>query len=426
MGVTNSGGASVFANKVAHFINTRCKAQLAVWLLGSLYFYGFGNSLIIGPAFNQSLIKSESAVRNLVWILDSTSSPVCILIPFSGWEVYIMGLMHKEFEALALPYSDFETFLRVIPFQFYALGTLFMIPIVAFLGYEFAAMYKAETRAVKTGELFRPGSHPARPAIDINEVHKNATSAMILVPLLVLIICVFGLLAPYGFPVKPVPGDVLRAALCTGFFLGAISCIIIMVKNKVCTWTEGFNMLLSGAKEYTSVLIILIFAWTLGSTCKALGTANYIVSFCHGTVPGFAVPALLFIIGASISFATGSSWSTFAILIPLAVPMSVHLNAPMYASIGAVLSGGLFGDHCSPISDTTMLSAIGAACDLIDHVKTQLPYALTVALASIICYLLAGILENSLLAILMIMLVFMLLLIFGKMCGKKIPNKINL
>ncbi|MDO4560883.1 MAG: Na+/H+ antiporter NhaC family protein [bacterium] len=424
--VTGSGGAAVFANKVSHFINTRCKAQLAVWFAGILIFFtDSGNPLILGPAFQPITDKIRVSREKLAWLLDSTASPVCILIPFIGWGIFIMGLMHKEFEALGLPNTDFATFVKVIPFQFYAIGTLFMIPIVAFFGYEFSAMYKAEERTITTGTPFWPESQPARPAVDINAVHKNATPSMMLVPLVVLFVCIFGLLIPHGFPVKPVPGAILRSALCTGYFLGAMSCILIMVKNKVCTLSESFTMYMKGTKEVTFILMILVLAWVLGSVCKALGTAKFIVGMCHGTIPGFVIPALLFVIGACISFATGSSWGTFAILIPLAIPMSVALNAPMYASIGAVLSGGLFGDHCSPISDTTVLSAIGAACDLIDHVKTQLPYALTVALASAITYLAAGYIESPLLLALALALVFIFIVIFSKVWGKKMPNKIE-
>jgi Na+/H+ antiporter NhaC len=425
--ITRSGGASVFANKIAHFINTRCKAQLIVWLGGLIIFFtDSGNPLILGPAFQPLTDKLRVSREKLAWLLDATASPVCILIPFIGWGIYIMGLMQKEFDALKLPLQDFDSFMHVIPFQFYAIGTLVMMPVVAFLGYEFSAMYKAEKRTVETGQPLWPEAKPARPAVDINEAHKGATASMMVIPLIILFVCIFGLLIPEGFPLKKVPGAVLRSALCFGYFLGAMSCMLLMVKAKVCTLGESFKMYMEGTKEVVFILMILVFAWSLGAVCKALGTAAFIVELANGAVPGWMVPALIFVTGALISFATGSSWGTFAILMPLAIPMAHALGAPMYASIGAVLSGGLFGDHCSPISDTTVLASMGAACDHIDHVKTQLPYGLTVALASLIVYIVSGFVDSPYLIFAAVALVIVFIVVFSKMFGAKLPNKIVL
>lgn len=425
--VTHSGGAAVFANKIAHLINTRCKAQIAVWIGGLIIFFtDSGNSLILGPSFQPVTDKLRVSREKLAWLLDCTSSPVCILIPFIGWGIYIMGLMQKEFDALKLPLTDLDTFMRVIPFQFYAIGTLIMIPVIAYFGYEFSSMCKAEKRTVETGQPFWPEAKPARPAVDINEVHAGATTSMMVIPLIVLFACIFGMLIPHGFPVKRVPGAILRSSLCFGYFMGALSCMFLMVKNKVKTASESFKMYMDGTKEVIFILMILVLAWSLGAVCKSLGTAKFIVSLADGSIPGWAVPFLIFVTGSAISFATGSSWGTFAILMPLAIPMSHALGAPMYASIGAVLSGGLFGDHCSPISDTTVLSSMGAACDHIDHVKTQLPYALTVALASAVCYLIAGFVDTPFLIILAVALVIIFGVTFSKLWGEKLPNEIKL
>ena len=422
--VTESGGASAFANRVAPINNTRCKAQLAVWFMGLLIFFSdSGNPLIIGPAFQPITDRIKVSREKLAWLLDATASPVCILIPFIGWGIFIMGLMQKEFDALHLGYTDFETFVRVIPFQFYAIGTLFMIPIVALTGREFGAMFRAEKRAIELNQPYAPGSQTARTTIDTQDVHPGATYNMMLLPLIVLFVTIFGLLIPQGFPLQPVKGAVLRSALCTGYLLGAFVCMLLMVKNKVATFKESFGMYMNGAKSVTFILMILVLAWVLGSVCKALGTANFIVELARGNIPTFAVPLLLFFVGMCISFATGSSWGTFAILIPLAIPMSVKLGAPLYASIGAVLSGGLFGDHCSPISDTTVLSAIGAACDLIDHVKTQLPYALMVCVVCSVGYLLAGIYETPLLLFGVLAGVLVMILGCSMIWGKRLSDE---
>jgi Na+/H+ antiporter NhaC len=423
--ITHSGGANAFAAKVASWINTRAKAQMAVWFGGlAIFFSDSGNPLILGPTFQPITDKLRVSREKLAWLLDSTASPVCILVPFIGWGIYIMGLIKKEFEALGMVESEFTAFVKVIPFQFYAIGTLVMIPLVAFLGFEFSAMYRAEKRTLETGQPLWPEAKPARPAVDINEDRGNkANATMMIVPLIVLFVCIFGLLIPHGFPFKPAPGPVLRSALCFGYFMGAVTCIGLMLYYKVKTGAEAFKMYMDGAKEIVFILMILVLSWSLGSVCKALGTANYIVGIAQGNVPGWAIPALLFITGAAISFATGSSWGTFAILVPLAIPASAALGAPLYASIGAVLSGGLFGDHCSPISDTTVLSSMGAACDHIDHVKTQLPYAVTVALASIISYLVAGFFDSPVVLALAVGLVFLFIVTFGKIWGEQLSDR---
>lgn len=425
--LTNSGGASVFANKIASFIDTRAKAQLIVWFAGMVIFFSAnGTALILGPSFQPVTDKLKVSREKLAWLIDSTSSPVCILIPFISWGVYILGLMQKEFEAAGIKIDALEAFMHVLPFQFYSIGALFMIPVIALTGYEFSAMYKAERRTIETGQPYWPEAKPVRLSIDINKIQKGATLSMMTVPLTVLFVCIFGLLIYHGFPFKRIPGGILRAALCFSYLAAAITCILITIKNKVKTPGECFKMYLDGTKQVVLIMMIVVLAWSLSSICQALGTGNYIVGASRGTVPGWSVPALLFIAGAIMSFATGTSWGTFAILMPIAVPMSAALGAPLFATIGSVLSGGLFGDHCSPISDTTVISSMGAACDHIDHVKTQLPYALTVAAASIICYIIAGFAGTPFLIFLQLFLVAIFGLLFSKKWGEKLSNKIEL
>ncbi len=422
--VTQSGGAGAFAETASHWFNTRARVQMAVWFGGLVIFFtDSGNPLILGPTFQPITDKLRVSREKLAWLLDCTSSPVCILIPFIGWGIYIMGLIKQEFVPLRIEETEFDAFLKVIPFQFYALGTLFMIPLVAYLGFEFSAMYTAEKRTVETGQPLWPEATPARAAVSIHtESGVKARASMMVIPIVVLFGCIFGLLIPHGFPMKPVPGAVLRTALCTGYFLGAMSCLLLMVRYKVKTAGQAFSLYTDGAKDVVFILLILVLAWSLGAVCKALGTADYIVGLTRGALPPWMVPVLIFVTGASISFATGSSWGTFAILMPLGIPMAVALGAPLHATIGAVLSGGLFGDHCSPISDTTILSSMGAACDHIDHVKTQLPYALTVALASAIAYGVAGVVNSPWMLALALGLVALFVVAFGSLWGGRISD----
>ena len=384
-----SGGAAAFAAKAANVVNTKCKAQISAWLAGILVFFSdLGTPLIVGPIFEKLFDKKKISREKLAWIVDTTSSPVAVLIPIIGWSVYIMGLIQKEYNALGILETDWNAFLKAIPFQFYPILSLIMVPLVAFTGFEFSQMKKAEKR-VQDGKLFWESSKPLRKYEEL-EV-GNSKPILVWLPLLVLLVSLFGILAPYGFPFKKVDGGIFRAGLSSAYLFSALTIIILMVKYKVKSLSECFDIYFAGMNRMMSVAIILVLAWSLGAVGKELGTAEFITQLTGSFVPGWAIPAVVFVIGGIVSFATGSSWGTFAIMIPIVIPMAFTLDASMHVCIGAVISGGLFGDHCSPISDTTILSSTGAGCDLVDHVKTQLPYALLNGGVSVFVYLIAGV-----------------------------------
>lgn len=425
--LTKSGGSTALANKVVHLLNTRCKIQIAVWVAGLIVFFtDSGNSLIVGPAFQPITDRLHVSREKLSYILDCTSSPICILIPFISWGIFIMGLMQTEFDALKLSLSDYDVFLSVIPFQYYAIATLLMVPIIAVTGYEFSAMYKAEKRTIETGKPYWPEVNLANEGIDSSFTNELSSPAMAIIPLVILFTCLFGLLFLHGFPFKNIPGNILRSSLSCGYFLGSISCILLMMKKKMYSGEQCFNIFLEGQKDMVFIIVMLLLSWSLGAICKELGTAMFIVKLIHGTIPSWLIPSLVFTTGAVISFTTGSSWGTFAILIPICIPLAHHVEAPMYATIGAVLSGGLFGDHCSPISDTTILASMGGACDHFAHVQTQLPYAVTVAVASLIGYFIAGIYESKFILIIPLLLTLIFTICFGKMFGAKLSTKIEM
>ncbi|AST90213.1 sodium:proton exchanger [Sutcliffiella cohnii] len=409
-----SGGAAAFADKVIHFLNTKVKTQLAAWFGGIIIFFSdLGTPLLNGPIFEKVFDKAKLSREKLAWIIDSTASPVAVLIPFIGWGVYIMGLIQKEFEALSLAESDWDAFVAAIPYQFYPILTLLMVPLVAFTKLDFGAMAKAEKRVQETGALYWPESKPLRKSETMQEISATKSKAsLIWLPLLTLLVTLFGILISLGFPFERIGGSDFRVALTTAYLFAAILLIIMMVYYKVKKFGEALEIYMSGMQRMMNVAITLVLAWALGTVIKNAGTANYIVEVMDGNVPAYLIPVILFIAGAAMSFATGSSWGTFAIMMPLAIPMAFHFDASIYIAIGAVLSGGLFGDHCSPISDTTILASTGAGCDHIDHVKTQLPYALLNGGAAMVAYLVAGLTGNvmSLLLAIVLMVVTVVLL----------------
>lgn len=415
-----SGGAQAFAKSVTGYINTKVKAQLAAWLGGIVVFFSdLGTPLIIGPIFEPVFDKLKISREKLAWVLDSTSSPVAILVPFIGWGVYIMGLIQNEFDAVGSKASDYTTFIQAIPFQIYAILAVLMIPIIALSKLDFSQMKKAEKRVEETGAVCWENSNPQRAKEVGEQIPQNARTSMVILPLLVLFATLFGLLIPEGFPFHKVDGNTFRVALTTGYFFAGVVLILLIVVFKVKSFKETFQIYVSGMKSMNDVAITLILAWTLGAIISELGTADFIIQLMQkSSIPGVLVPAILFLFGACVSFSTGSSWGTFAIMMPLAIPMAYAFTIPVYICVGAVLSGGLFGDHCSPISDTTILSSTGAGCDLVDHVRTQLPYACLNGAIALIGFVIAGITKSALALAVSVALLIVCVIILGKHQGK--------
>ncbi|KEI72130.1 Na+/H+ antiporter NhaC family protein [Endozoicomonas elysicola] len=403
-----SGGGQAFAQTVTHWISSRFRAQIAAWLGGIVIFFSdLGTPLIVGPVFRPLFDKLKLSRQKLAFIIDSTSSPVAILIPFIGWGVYIMSLIQKEFTNLGVTISDWEAFIRAIPFQFYAFLAIAVVPLIAFKKLDFGPMADAEARAQageNTGlfdeDMLKPFTH------------KNAKASFVWLPLLVMATVLLSMLIPQGFPFQKVAGSSFRAALSSAYFFAAITLISMMAYNGVRSLNDGINTYLNGMSKMMSVAIILILAWTLSSVGKELGAAAYIAEQAQAGFPYWLVPAVAFLLAAIISFATGSSWGTFAIMMPLVIPTALAIDAPLYVCIGAVLSGGLFGDHCSPVSETTILSSTGSGSDQFAHFRTQLPYALLNGGIALISFLIAGLTASPLVLIgslaLQVILVFTL------------------
>ncbi|KXH86097.1 Na+/H+ antiporter NhaC family protein [Sporosarcina sp. HYO08] len=414
-----SGGGAALANASAKYIKTRANAQVSAWFGGIIIFFSdLGTPLIVGPVFEKIFDKVKLSREKLAWIIDSTASPVAVLVPFIGWGVYIMGLIRAEFDKLGIADSEFSTLVQVIPFQFYAILTVFLVPLIAFTKLDFGPMAKAENRVRQTGQLYWPESKPLRKAEEMNEYTTSSRAILIWLPLLVLFTTLFGLLISKGFPVTPVPGSEFRVALSTAYLFAAITIVILMLVHKVKKFGEIIDIYTSGMSKMVYVATTLVLAWALGKVIGEMGTAAFIVEVTKGNVPAFIIPAILFVVGAFMALASGTSWGTFAIMLPIAIPMAVALDAHLLVCIGAVLSGGIFGDHCSPISDTTILSSTGAGADHIDHVKTQFPYALLNALVALVGFVVAGATGSVFTLVLTIVLLVIVVFVLSKRMKK--------
>lgn len=391
----NSGGAVAFAKSVSKFINTRVKAQLATWIGGIIIFFSdIGTPLIIGPIFESTYDKLKISREKLAWILDSTATPVAVLIPFIGWGIYIMGLINQEFTRLDIAESDLSAFMNAWPYFIYPILAVLIVPLVVILKRDFGPMKPAEKRTVEKEERYWSNSTPLRrPATDISS--ENGSHPMLIwLPLVVLMVTLFGLLIPQGFPFEAIEGSAFRIALSTAYLFASITLIVLMLAFKVKKFKETFDIYTNGMQRMVNVIVIIVLAWAIGTVMEEMGTANYIVQVIDGNVSLTLVPLLIFIVGAVMAFASGTSWGTFAIMLPIAIPIAAELDISIYICIGAVISAGIFGDHCSPISDSTILSSTGAGSDHIDHVKTQLPIALLNGTVTAIS-LLIGTITNS-------------------------------
>lgn len=392
-----SGGGTAFARTAARWVSGKARAQLAAWSGGIMIFFSdLGTPLIVGPVFQPLMDRLRISRQKLAFILDSTSSPVAILIPFIGWGVFIMSVIADAFSANNIGMSEWDAFVAAIPFQLYAWLAITMVPALTILRFDYGAMAIAEREAAAKQE--------ALPLVATVTIENDSAAKPILVwlPLLVLGATLFGTLAHYGFPFKQVAGTDFRASLAAAYFLAAVILVILMVRMGVKELRDTFNKYIEGMTGMMTIAATLVLAWTLGTVSEALGTGPYVAELARDGLSGSVLPAVIFLLAGIISFATGSSWGTIIIMMPLAIPAAEATGAALPVVIGAVLSGGLFGDHSSPVSETTILSSTGAGTTPLEHFRTQLPYSLTNGAIAFCGFLIAGLTGVSWIAVLVI------------------------
>lgn len=379
-----SGGGSAFASTAARWVAGKGRAQLASWMGGIMIFFSdLGTPLIVGPIFQPLVDRFQISRQKLAFILDSTSSPVAILIPFIGWGVFIMSVIADAFTANNVVVSEWDAFVAAIPFQLYAWLAITMVPAMTLLRFDYGPMAAAEADA--QSQDMPSGNMPTAASAE-----SGATPILVWLPLLILGITLFGTLAHFGFPFQQIAGSDFRAGLSAAYFLAAVVLVALMIFGNVANLLATFSKYIQGMSGMMPIAATLVLAWTLGTLSESLGTGAYVAEIARDGLSGEILPAVCFVLAAIISFATGSSWGTIVIMMPLAVPAALVTDATMPVVIGAVLSGGLFGDHSSPVSETTILSSTGAGTTPLEHFRTQLPYAMTNGAIAFTGFLLAG------------------------------------
>ncbi|MCR4942698.1 MAG: Na+/H+ antiporter NhaC family protein, partial [Campylobacter sp.] len=416
--MTKMGGTKAVALWLSKKAKTGISAQISTWFMGLFVFFDdYANALIVGPIMKPITDKFKISREKLAFIIDATAAPIAGIAVISTWVGLEISLIKDAYGIIGITdINPYSIFIETIPYRFYNLFMLFFIVCTAMMNREFGPMLKAQRRALG-GELHK--SH-----INIHDVEDKTLepkegitlqASNAIVPLLVLIIGAF--VSFYFSGLNALEGDVLAkakadplsfetfkstfgaadasVALFQSALLATIVAITMGVWRKIFGIREAIETWVKGWKTMIITVVILLLAWSLSSVIKELGTSRYLVDMLSQSTPKIILPAAIFILGSFISFSTGTSYGTMGILMPLAIPLASAVgtnyelvgeahHAYMIVSISSVLTGAIFGDHCSPISDTTILSSMGAGCSHMDHVSTQMPYALSVGAVAIL------------------------------------------
>ena len=386
-----SGAISAVANKLNEKLHITPRiAQVMGAALGVLIFFSdYFSPLFVGNVMRPITDKAKVSREKLAWLCDCTSAPVCITLPFSAWGVYVAGLV-VGFGTFATAEAGQNAVIHASVFQLYGILTIVMIFLVA-LGFipDFGPMKKAEERARTTGKVIADGSTPMLSNeldnIKPKEGFKPNIVLHFLIPAIIIICTTIGTYVVMG-----------SAKTLEAFVLAVTYQAIVLLIQKAFDIREMIQVATEGIKSVVSAMLILSLAYCINAISKTLGTANFVISVTESWMTPATLLAMTFAVCAFISFFTGTSWGVYAIMIPIAMPLAFNMaggveGSLVYAEIAAVMGGGAFGDHCSPLSDTTILSSLGAGSDHVDHVKTQLPYALSVAVLCLIGYIIIGI-----------------------------------
>ncbi len=400
--MTQSGGAKGLASWVGTGSTSRRRTQLTTWFLGLLIFFDdYANSLLLGSSMRPVADRLRISREKLAFLVDATAAPVASLALISSWIGVEVGYIGDQLTQLGIERDAYVTFIETIPFRFYPILMLLFVAWVGFRGRDFGPMLRAERRALQDGSVLRPGAQPASDFHEESvpdEVTGRPMNALIPVLVVVLVaalgIFVDGRAKALSAGLEPSLRAIVGEASSSAAMLwatgaGCISALALSVGTRALTFGESIEAWMSGMRSMLFAAVILVLAWSLSAVCRDLDTASFLIALLGDWMAPVWIPPMVFVLAALVSFATGTSWGTMAILFPIVVPLA-HRIAPgnetiLLGTISSILAGSVWGDHCSPISDTTVLSSMATSCDHMDHVRTQLPYALFIGAVSLLC-----------------------------------------
>ena len=416
--MNKAGGSAAFGRWAQQHIKTRVGAQLATIVLGILIFIDdYFNCLTVGSVMRPVTDKHRVSRAKLAYIIDATAAPVCIIAPISSWAAAVAGFAEDG--------QGLNLFIRAIPFNYYAILTIVMMVGMALMKTEFGLMKKFEDNARETGDLFS-GPNPYAMMDEEMEEDKGRVLDLVL-PIVVLVICcVIGMIYSGGFFsgasfVDAFSGSDASVGLLLGSAFALVFTVVYYMVRRAMSFRDMMGCIPEGFKAMVPAILILTFAWSLKAMTDSLGAKYFVRDFVWTSAAGvqMLLPALVFVIGCLLAFATGTSWGTFGMLIPIVQNVFPMDNPLSIVCISACMAGAVCGDHCSPISDTTIMASAGAQCDHVSHVSTQLPYAITAAAVSLVSYIFAGFVPNAVIALpVSVVLMLLTLLVIRKLAGR--------
>ena len=400
--VNAAGGSAAFGRWAKTHVKTRIGAQLATFALGVLIFIDdYFNCLTVGSVMRPVTDSNKISRAKFAYVIDATAAPICMIAPISSWAAAVTSVVGEE--------NGLAYFVRAIPYNFYSLLTIVMIITISLIKLDYGPMARHERNAI-AGDLFSEGD-----LVDgqDEEVSPKGRVIDLILPVLALIVsCVIGMIYTGGFfdaesgaymnLATAFANSDASAGLSWGALIATILTVLYLVARRVITFKTAMNAIPKGFCAMVPAIIILVFAWTLGGITRSMLGADIFVKLAIGGAAGYLqalLPAVIFLIAFGLAFATGTSWGTFGILLPIVITVFSGAGEILIISMSACLAGAVCGDHCSPISDTTIMASAGAQCNHVNHVSTQLPYALTVAGVSTVSYVLAGFIQNWLIVL---------------------------
>ncbi len=376
---------------------TRRGAELLAWGVGMAIFVESSiTSLTVGAVSRPFFDTLKLPREKLAYYCDATSAPVCMSIPLNGWGAYLLGLIAAQ----GITEGAVSLLATSLLFNFFSIAAIIFSFFLAVTGWGFGPMRKAERRAAEKGQVIRPDSRPmiAEEVADIRPVeHSKHQVRDLLIPIIVMVLMIFVGLYVTG------DGNIMAGSGSTSVLWSVGTAVLVAMVlyavprrglggRALLTPSDTMDWVLKGSAGLVGVTLLIVLAFALGQVSRELDMGTYVVGMIGTGGPVWWIPGAVFIIGCFVSFTLGSSWTAFAILVPIALPLAQGLDIPMALALGAVLSGGVYGDHASPLSDTSIISSMSAACDHVDHVNTQLPYTAVLAAGAFVCFLIAGLL----------------------------------
>ena len=416
--MNKAGGSAAFGRWAQQHIKSRVGAQIATIILGCLIFIDdYFNCLTVGSVMRPVTDKHRVSRAKLAYLIDATAAPICIIAPISSWAAAVAGFAEDG--------QGLNLFIRAIPFNYYAILTIVMMVGMALMKTEFGLMKKFEDNARETGDLFS-GPNPYAMMDEEMEEDKGRVLDLVL-PIVVLVICcVIGMIYSGGFFsgasfVDAFSGSDASVGLLLGSAFALVFTVVYYMVRRAMSFRDMMGCIPEGFKAMVPAILILTFAWSLKAMTDSLGAKYFVRDFVWSSAAGvqMLLPALVFVIGCLLAFATGTSWGTFGMLIPIVQNVFPMDNPLSIVCISACMAGAVCGDHCSPISDTTIMASAGAQCDHVSHVSTQLPYAITAAAVSLVSYIFAGFVPNAVIALpVSVVLMLLTLLVIRKLAGR--------